>query len=148
MGRKFTEKDTKAYLMSLQDFAKKNHDRLVQIVELRAVAESCTVRTDKESIQSSGSGDKLANIVGKIVDLEHEMYRTEKIIKHRRAEFEEIVNKFTDERQRDFLTVRYVDGNGFYDTAMIMDLSDSTARRIHRKAITQFTILFNEKHYI
>ena len=148
MGRRFTEEDTKKYLMSMQEFAQQNHNRLVQIMELRAVAESCTVRTDKESVQSSGSGDKMANIVGKIVDLEREMYQTNKIIEHRRAECEEITKKMPDKRQRDFLTVRYYDGNGFYDTVMILDLKDSTAKNIHRKAISEFTKIFNEKHYI
>lgn len=148
MGRKFTEKDTKAFLKSMTDFSLENHKILMQIMELRTVAESCTVRTDKESVQSSGSGDKMANIVGKIVDLEKQLYKYEKIILHRRAEFEEISKKMRDDRQREFLTIRYYDGHGFYDTALIMDLSDSTAKRIHKKAITEFTKLFNEKHYI
>jgi len=148
MGRKFTEKDTKAYLRSLWEFSKKNHMRLMQIMELRVIAENCTVRTDKESVQSFGSGDKMSNLVGKIVDIEREICETDKIIKKRRAEFKELSRNMTDERQREFLTIRYYDGNGFYDTALIMDLSDSTAKRIHKKAITEFTKLFNEKHYI
>jgi len=148
MGRKFTEADTKAYLQSIESFAEKNHAKLLQIMELRAVAESCTVATDKESVQSSGSGDKMSNIVGRIVDLEREIASTNKIIQHRRAEFEETSRKMTDSRQRDFLTIRYFDGNGFYDTAMMMNLSDSTAKRVHRKAITEFTRIFNENHYM
>lgn len=148
MGRKFTEEDTKAYLRTLWEFSEKNHKRLMQIMELRAAAESCTVRTDKESIQSSGSGDKMANIVGKIVDIEQQICDTDKIITRRRAEFEELSSKMTDDRQREFLTIRYYDGHGFCDTAMMMDLSDSTAKRVHKKAITEFTNLFNEKHYI
>lgn len=148
MGKKFTEEDTKAFLRSIKDFAQQNHDKLVQIMELRTIAESCTVATDKESVQSSGSGDKLTNIVGRIVDLEREIYRTDKIIQHRRAEFEEISKKMTNNKQRDFLVIRYFEGNGFYDTAMLMNLSDSTAKRIHKKAITEFTKIFNEKHYV
>jgi len=149
MGRKFTDKETRQFLESIQEFAKKNHERLTQIMELRSVAESCTVSTDKESVQSSGS-DKMSNIVGRIVDLEREIFETDKIIQHRRAEFNEITDKFPDKRQKekDFLTIRYYDGNGFYDTVMIMDLSDTTAKRIHQNAIAEFTRLFNEKHYI
>jgi len=148
MGRKFTEEDTKQYLMSLSEFAEENHKRLVQIMELRAIAESCTVRTDKESIQTSGSGDKMANIVGRIVDIEREIYKTNKIIEHRRAEFEEITKKMKIDRHKEYLTVRYYDGNGFYDTVMIMNLRDSTAKKIHRKSIAEFTKIYNEKHNI
>ena len=146
MGRKFTEEDTKAYLRSIWDFTLTNRAELEKIAELRAIAESCTVRTDKESVQTSGSGDKLTNIVGRIVDIEREIYQRNKIIKHRRAEFEEITNEMTDKRQKSFLTVRYFDGNGFYDTALILEMNESTAKRIHRKAITEFTRIFNEKH--
>lgn len=149
MGRKFTDKDTLSYLLSIEEFTKKNHNKLMQIMELRSVAESCTVSTDKESVQSSGS-DKMSNIVGRIVDLEREIFETDKIIQRRRAEFNEITGKFPDDsqRERDFLTLRYYDGNGFYDTVMLMDLSNSTAKRIHKKGISEFTRLFNEKHYI
>ena len=148
MGRKWTEKDIKLFLSSIQEFSQRNHERLVQIMELRAVAESCTARMDKENIQTSGDGDKLANIVGKIVDLEREICRVEHIIEHRKAKFEEITNNFSDSRQREFLTIRYVEGNGFYDTAMLMDLKDSTAKRIHRNAIAEFTKIYNAKHNI
>ena len=148
MGRKWTEKDIKLFLSSIQEFSQRNHERLVQIMELRAVAESCTARMDKENIQTSGDGDKLANIVGKIVDLEREICRVEHIIEHRKAKFEEITNNFSDSRQREFLTIRYVEGNGFYDMAMLMDLKDSTAKRIHRNAIAEFTKIYNAKHNI
>lgn len=148
MGRKFTEDDIKAYLRTLTEFSEKNHKRLMQIMELRTVAESCTVRTDKECVQSSGSGDKMSNLVGKIVDIEREICDTDKIIVKRRTEFKEISDRMPDERQRQFLTIRYYDGNGFYDTAMIMDLSDTTAKRVHKRAITEFTRLFNDKHNI
>ena len=141
-----TEQETKEYLQSIQRFRKKNHDILVQIMELRAVAESCTVRTDKESIQTSGSGDKMANIVGRIVDLEKKIERSEEIIRKRRSVVDNITQSMPDKRQVEFLTIRYIDGNGLYDTAMLMDLSDSTAKRVHRKAIAEFTKIYNEKH--
>ena len=148
MGRKFTEEDAKRYLMSLSEFAEENHKRLVQIMELRAVAESCTVRTDKENIQTSAAGDKMSNIVGRIVDIEREIYKTNKIIEHRRAEFEEITKNMSHDRHREYLTVRYYDGNGFYDTAMIMDMRDSAVKKIHRKSIAEFTKIYNDKHNI
>ena len=148
MGKKYTEEDVKNYLASIWVFAQENHDDLVRIMELRTAAENCSVRYDKESVQSSGNGDKMTNIVGKIVDLERKIYRKNEKIKKRRAEFEEIAKMMSDNRQREFLTIRYHDGNGFYDTALIMDLSVSTAKRIHRHGISEFTKLINKKHNI
>ena len=148
MGKKYTEEEIKEYLASIWLFAVENHDNLVKIMELRTIAENCSVRLDKENVQTSGSGDKLTKIVGRIVDIEREIYKKNKIIKHRRAEFEEITKKMSDRRQIEFLTTRYYDGNGFYDTALIMNLPISTAKRIHRKGIAEFTKIFNEKHNI
>ena len=148
MGRKLTEADAIAYLDSIQKFSKKNHEVLLQIMELRAVVENCTAKTDKEPIQSSGDGDKMASLVGRIVDLEREICQRQKIIEHRRAEVEEIAKSMDNERQREYLMIRYVEGNGFYDTVMLMDLSDSTAKRVSKKSVAEFTKRYNAKHNI
>ena len=142
-----TEKEVKNWLRSISVDSEELKQILDQIAELRAVAESCTVRTDKESVQSSGSGDKMANIVGKIVDLEYKIHKQDQIVVKRRETFQKIVKHLPDDRQKEFLTVRYFDGNGFYDTVMIMELTDSTARRIERKAISEFTTLMNELNH-
>ena len=65
-----TEQDVREYLASIWIFAKENHDDLMRIMELRTAAENCSVRYDKESMQTSGGGDKLTKLVGKLVDLE------------------------------------------------------------------------------
>lgn len=139
-----TENEIRVWLKSIKLDTDEMRKIFEQIAELRAIAESCTVRTDKESIQSSGSGDKMARVVGKIVDLERKISHSEKIVAKRRKEFEEISGKMSDDRQRDFLTTRYYDGNSFYETVMILDLSDSTARRVEKRAISEFTKLKND----
>lgn len=137
-----TEKEAREWLKSIKVYDEEGHSIVEQILQLRAVAESCTVRTDKESIQTSGSGDKMANIVGKIVDLEEKLSDIEDKVLERRMIFEKICQLMDDKRQTDFLTVRYYGGNSFYETVMLLNLTDSTARRIERKGISEFT-----KHY-
>ena len=143
-----TENETRKWLQSIQLDSDELKKKFTQIEELRAVAESCTVRTDKESVQTSGSGDKMANVVGKIVDIEREIEKIDGLIIKKRNEFTDIVKLISDEREKEFLNVRYYDGNAFFDTVMIMNLSDSTVRRIQRKAITNFMTKYNEKHNI
>ena len=132
------EKETREWLKSIKIYTDEIDNLLEQITQLRAIAESCTVSTDKDSIQSS-SGDKMANIVGRIVDLEKKMDDIDRRTLERRDIFEKISRKMSDERQKQFLTIRYFDGNGFYDTVMLMDLTDSTARRIEKRAISEFS---------
>ena len=132
------EKETREWLKSIKIYTDEIENLLEQITQLRAIAESCTVSTDKDSIQSS-SGDKMANIVGRIVDLEKKLTDIDRRTLERRDIFEKIARKMSNERQKQFLTIRYFDGNGFYDTVMLMDLTDSTARRIEKRAISEFS---------
>ena len=143
-----TEKEAREYLGGIRELERKISDTQVQIIELRTIAESCTVRTDKERVQSSGTGDKMANLVGKILELEQKVQQNKELVRERRETFEKVTKKMPDDKQREFLTVRYYDGNGFYDTVMKMDLSDSTGRRIHRKAISKFAEIFTDSHKI
>ena len=143
-----TEKQAKEWLCSLKIYEDEENRILDQIIQLRAVAESCTVRTDKESIQTSGSGDTMANIVGKIVDLERKLTKIDRKILNRRDVFEKICGEMENDRHRQFLTIRYFDGNSFYETVMLMDLTDSTGRRIQKRAVVDFMTRYNEKYNI
>lgn len=58
-------------LYSLKNDLKDIQEELDILMQLKAIATSVTVATDKEAVQSSGSQDKMANIVAKIVDLEN-----------------------------------------------------------------------------
>lgn len=141
-----TEKTAKEYLNSISHFHTQVLQKINQILELRTIAESCTVRTDKENIQSSGNGDKLANIVGRIVDLENEILDSYEIYSKRKQILTEIADEMTDKRHKQFLTYRYIKNHGFYDTLFEMGVSDTTGKRICQKSISEFTKRYNEKY--
>ena len=136
------ESQAREYLHSIKDLTEKRAKKLEQIAELRAAAESCTVRTDKESVQTSGSGDKMANVVGRIVDLKAEIDDLGTMIGRRRTAIRMIADKMDDDRNSQYLTLRFLECNGFYDTVMLMDLTDSTARRVDRRTISEFAKLY------
>lgn len=138
-----TEREVKAYLASVRILSEKRDKKLEQIAELRSVATNCVAPMDKEPIQSSGSGDKMANIVGKITDLGHEVDNLEIIINNRRFFVEHTLEKLSNDRHSQYIKLRFLDFFGFYDTVMKMELTDSTARRVERKAISEFTKIMN-----
>ena len=140
-----TEYEVREYLHSIKILTEKRDKKLEQIEELRSVATNCVAPTDKEPIQSSGSGDKMANIVGRIVDLTEEVKGIDGIIHERTAFLLLASDNFSDKRYQKYMFTRYIDCNGFYETAMRMDLSDSTARRIDRRVISDLTKIMNEK---
>jgi len=143
MGKTTTEREVKNYLKSIKNLVDKRDKKLTQIDELRSVATNCVAPTDKEPVQSSGSGDKLANIVGRMVDLLNEIDELDEMLMDRRSFVTRAVDKLSDDRHCQYIKLRYLDRKGFYETVMIMDLADSTARRIEKKSISEITRLIN-----
>ena len=138
-----TEGDVREYLHSIKILTEKRDKKLEQIDVLRSIATNCVAPTDKEPIQSSGSGDKMANIVGRMVELTQEVKEYDEKIKDRKSFLTRMGAKLSNDRHQTYLKTRYIDRHGFYDTVMIMDLSDSTARRIDRKMIFELTDIIN-----
>lgn len=142
-----TEYEVRQYLQSIKFLTGKRDKKLEQIEELRSVATNCVAKLDKDPVQTSGSGDKMPNIVGRMVDLQKEADELDKIIHERTALVIRMSDNLEDKRCQKYLFTRYIDLNSFYDTVMIMELSDSTARRIEKKAISELTKLLNaQKH--
>ena len=142
-----TERELKGYLESIKVLSEKRDKKLEQIDELRSVATNCVAPTDKEPIQSSGSADKMANIVGRMVDLLKEIEDLDEIIRDRKSLVYRMSNKLSTDRHSQYIKLRFLEKNGFYDTVMIMGLTDSTARRIERKAISELTRIMNTAEY-
>mgnify|MGYP002522525903 CR=1 FL=1 len=144
-----TEQEVRAYLASIRILSEKRNKKLEQIDELRSVATNCVAPTDKEPIQSSGSGDKMAKIVGKMVDLLKEVEDLDEIIRNRKSLVFRMADKLSTDRHSQYIKLRFLEKKGFYDTVMIMGLTDSTARRVEKRAISEITRLMNEsKHNI
>lgn len=139
-----TEREVKAYLQDIKNLTEKRDKKLEQIEELRSVATNCVAPTDKEPIQSSGSGDKMANIVGRMVDLLREIENLDDMIADRKSFATRAIGKMSNDRHSQYIKLRFLEKNGFYDTVMIMELTDSTARRIERRAISEITNMVNE----
>lgn len=139
-----TEREVKAYLQDIKNLTEKRDKKLEQIEELRSVATNCVAPTDKEPIQSSGSGDKMTNIVGRMVDLLREIENLDDMIADRKSFATRAIGKMSNDRHSQYIKLRFLEKNGFYDTVMIMELTDSTARRIERKAISEITSMVND----
>lgn len=142
-----TEWETKDYLCSIKILSEKRDKKLMQVDELRSVATNCVAPTDKEPIQSSGSGDKMANIVGRMVDLLKEIEELDEIIRDRKSMIYRMSDKLSNDRHSRYIKLRFLEKKGFYDTVMIMGLTDSTARRVERRAIREIMDLMNGHDY-
>lgn len=142
-----TEYEVRQYLHSIKFLAEKRDKKLEQIEELRSVATNCVARMDKDPVQTSGSGDKMPNIVGRMVDLQNEAKQLDETIGTRRLFAIRMGMMLKNDQHKKYLKLRYIDCNGFYDVVMMMDLSDSTVRRIDRTTISELTKLINAQNH-
>lgn len=138
--------DTKRYLNQINMLDRRIQNKLSEIYQLKTMACSVTVSSDKERIQSSGSKDKLGDIVSKIADLEKET--------------DEIIDKFIEKRNRiinqidqmenidyyDILSKRYVGKQTFEEIAKTSHWSIRKVFMIHNKAVTEFENRYGKEY--
>lgn len=128
----------KKYLESLKQLRIKAFVYADEIEQLLALAESCTVNTDKDCVQTSGSADKMSNIISKVVDNENKLNVITLTYKHRLSVIRRICDMFEDKRLCEFINLRYIEQKGLYATAEVLDVSNSTIKRIQKTAIIEF----------
>lgn len=141
-----TNAEARAFLHSIKEQDEKLYQKLAQIAELRTAVENCTAKLDKDGSQTSKGGDKLSNLMCRIIDLEKECENLRISADNKRKSVAEYAEELTQDRHREYLLLRFVESKGFYDTAMKMNLSDSTARRIDRKVVADFAKSFNNRN--
>lgn len=134
-----TNAEVRRFLHSIKEQDEELERKLVQIAELRTAVENCTAKLDKDGSQVQKGGDKLSNLMCKIVDLEKECERLRISADNTRKTVLELADELTQEPHKEYLLLRFVECNGFYDTAMKMGISDMKARRIDRKIVSEIS---------
>lgn len=134
--------DAKNYLESLKNLSQEALNKADEIDELRAIATSCTVQTDKECVQSS-STDKLSAIVGRIVELEKRIESIKKIYWMRRKIISKFALTLDNEQYADFIENRYIREKSIYVVSAMMDIPETSARRIQRRIIIDFCAYYD-----
>ena len=138
--------ETKKYLGQIERLNRQIQNKLVEIYQLRTMACSVTVSTDKERVQSSGDKDKLGATVAKIVDLKNQT--------------DDLIQSFTEKRNRIIAQIDSVDDMDLYHVLSLRYVSSCTFEEIaerthwslrkvftlHEKAIKEFEFLFGHEY--
>lgn len=90
-------------LYSLRRDNEEINDMISRLEELRALATSMTAPTDKEAVQTSGSGDKLVKLVAKIIDLENDINAEVDAYCERKEVVKEIAFKIKNESYQNMI---------------------------------------------
>lgn len=128
----------KEYLRQIAVLDAKINRRQKEVEELKLMVTSVYPMTDGDRVQSSGSKDRVADIVAKWVDLEAEI---EELVDHLVEKKHRIIgeiHQLDDVRYIRVLEMRYVDCVTFEQIAVSMHLDIRWIYRLHGFALQEF----------
>ena len=129
----------KEYLLSIKQLERAIRLKKEEIEELRTLATSITVKTGEEPVQTSGTSDKVGNIVAKIVDLQRELEDSVIVFLNKREECIAILDKMQDIDEYEVLYRRYMQDMKWEEVANVMGYTSEYVRgTLHMNAIANF----------
>lgn len=138
---------TKEYLGRIEKLRRMINNKLREVWQLKTLVSSIqAVNTDKVSVQSSGSQDKLGASVAKIVDAEKEAYDAIETYIEERKEIIAKIDGLENAISYDILHRRYVQGMTFEKMADEMSYSVRQVLRIYNDAMHDFERKYGSCH--
>lgn len=134
----------KEYLGQIQRYSKLIDNKLVEIYQLRSLASSISVATDRECVQTSKEPDKIGNAVVKILQKEEELSN---LIAEYIVLKTKIIGKIEgikEHRYYDLLFKRYVEDKTFDVIAEEMGYSWRQVMNIHSSALKKFEEMYHD----
>lgn len=137
---------TKEYLYSIERIDNMINEKLADIYELKCRATSTTVPSDREYVQSSGTTDKIGNMISKIVDMEKDVDMLVDLLADRKRVICDICSKLTP-LQSIMIKDRFIRYMSFSQIARIYGIKVGKAKYISKKAIEEFEKIYTTTTY-
>lgn len=106
-----------------------------QIAELRERLTSIGCATDNERVQTSIKGDKMTNVIAKIMELENLVNNDIGILTEYKLQAREMIEKLQNNVEKVVLYKRYFDCKSFEQIAVECNYSWRHVHRIHGNAL-------------
>lgn len=119
-----------------------------ELEELRSLSTSISGDITQERVQTSTTGDKVVNIIAKIVDLENEIENEIKTFIDLKKEVRNVINQVEDVDERLFLRYRYINFYQWKEITSAMKCSNTQIQRLKERAIesvNQILSIHNKK---
>lgn len=135
----------KEYLQQIEILDELIEAKQVELFQLRRLATSVTVPTDREAVQTSGTSDKVGEMVVKIVDLENEINEMIDDFIDRKIKCINIIDQIKPPLYHKVLHKHYVQYKPLTDIASEISYSYQYILEIHAKALQEVEkILFKQ----
>lgn len=137
--------DAKTYLEYIEKANARIQNKLVEVYQLRCLAESITAPMGTEPVQTSGPSDKVGNITAKIIDLEQKINRMIDIFIDKKQERIEIIEQVDDTLLYSILHKRYVQGKKLYIIAQEEHYTEVHISNKHQEALERVQEILDKK---
>lgn len=125
----------KEYLRQYRDADDAINAKLDQIYRLRELATKMTQTLTPDKVQSHDEGDRVAVIVGKIVDMEREVDAEINRMQEIKRQVEEAIAQVPDSSQRKVLTLRYINGLRWEEIAVQLNYHYRWVLELHGRGL-------------
>ena len=137
--------------MEAKTFLKQYQEALVDVrnleaetEELETIALSITVSTDGERVQSSGSKDRMGELIAKICDMKIELMNKRSQALDKLREVGWVIRQVDNKNYRQLLHRRYIEGNTWERIAVEMEMNYRWILRMHGKALEKVEEILNK----
>lgn len=139
----------KEYLQQIEILDELIDTKQVELFQLRRLATSVTVPADREAVQTSGTSDKVGNIVAKIVDLENTINEMIDEFIDKKLDCINIIDQIHDTLQHKVLHKHYVQYKTLVEIASEVGYSYQYILEIHKAALLKVEKIMskNKKTY-
>lgn len=135
----------KQYLSQIERLNKMISNKLSEIYQVKSMASNISVLNEKDKVQTSGSKDRIGDMVSKMVDLEKEAQEYVNIYTDLRRKVIMQIDSMQKENHYRVLFAKYIEDKTFDAIAEEMGYSWRQIIRIHGAALAEFEKMYGKE---
>ncbi len=132
--------NAKEYLSQAMYIDQRINSKLEQVTRLRENATNCTATLSDMPRPDTPNQQRMADTIGKIVDLEREINEDIDKLVDLKAEARRAINEVGDPVQQLILELRYLCYKPWLEIAETIGYSEATVYRLHGEALKNITV--------
>lgn len=136
--------NAKEFLLQIKKLDRMIENKQIEVQQLKELAENTSTSMSGERVQSSGNPHRIADAIGKYIDIEREIMRRVDDLVNIRCEVIAVIEQL-NAVEYDILHKIYVQNLTFYDVADYYDKTYSWATTVHGRALKQVQNILDER---
>jgi DNA-directed RNA polymerase specialized sigma subunit len=130
--------EIKKYLKRISVLDKNINDKMERLYELRLEMTGVQAISYSEKVQTSCSGDKIGDVVAKVIDTECEVDSLIDIMAEEKQRIANQISLLSNTRHKEVLYLKYIELRSISEIAEMLEITVRGVKKAHRKALEDF----------